>query len=402
MKQRIAIVGAGFAGLWSALGAARVVDIQGKRDHVEVVLIAPEPTLHVRPRLYERGAAQMVAPLKEIFDLVEVRYVQGHVEEIRTAARELTVADPKNARSVMSYDRLVLAAGSRLFQPDIPGLKAHAFNVDQIGEAIRLEKHIAALSKRPDTPSRNTVVVAGGGFTGIEAAAEMPARLRDSLGEGADIKVIIVEQAAEIGPDLGPGPRPVIKQALAELGVSVRAGNGVAAIEADGVRLSGGEHIASHTVIWTAGARASALTEQIPGTRDRYGRLHVNRDLGVAGVEGVFASGDVAHALTDDEGHVTMMSCQHAMNLGRFAGHNVAADLLGLKMLAYSQPRYVTCLDLGPWGAVFTEGWDRQVKLVGAQAKALKRQINTQRIYPPRADRAEALAAADPLRMVVA
>lgn len=96
------------------------------------------------------------------------------------------------------------------------------------------------------------------------------------------------------------------------------------------------------------------------------------------------------------------MSCQHAMNLGRSSGHNVAADLLGEAQIPYSQPRYVTCLDLGPWGAVYTGGWDRQVKMTGGVAKALKAQINTQWIYPPSADRAEALALADPRRIVVA
>ena len=62
----------------------------------------------------------------------------------------------------------------------------------------------------------------------------------------------------------------------------------------------------------------------------------------------------------------------------------------------------MTCLDLGPWGAVYTEGWDRQVKLSGAEAKALKTRINTEWIYPPSANRAEALASADPRRIVVA
>jgi NADH dehydrogenase len=90
------------------------------------------------------------------------------------------------------------------------------------------------------------------------------------------------------------------------------------------------------------------------------------------------------------------------MNLGRSAGHNVAADLLGLAPIPYSQPKYVTCLDLGPWGAVYTEGWEREVRLVGADAKKLKSQINSEWIYPPSADRAEALAAADPNRIVVA
>ena len=116
----------------------------------------------------------------------------------------------------------------------------------------------------------------------------------------------------------------------------------------------------------------------------------------------VFATGDCAYAATDNEGNYASMSCQHAMNLGRSAGHNVAADLIGDDFIPYSQPAYVTCLDLGSWGAVYTEGWDRQVKLTGATGKALKTQINTQWIYPPAGDRAELLALADPRRIVVA
>jgi len=124
--------------------------------------------------------------------------------------------------------------------------------------------------------------------------------------------------------------------------------------------------------------------------------------LKVTGVEAVYATGDCAYAATDEVGNHAAMSCQHAMNLGRSAGHNAAADLLGEAPLPYSQPKYVTCLDLGPWGAVYTEGWDRVVKMEGAQAKALKTQINSEWIYPPAANRAEALAAADPQRIVVA
>lgn len=96
------------------------------------------------------------------------------------------------------------------------------------------------------------------------------------------------------------------------------------------------------------------------------------------------------------------MTCQHAIALGRSAGNNAAADLLGVAPIAYSQPKYVTCLDLGEWGALYTEGWDRQVVLTGAEGKQLKTQINTQWIYPPAAIRETALAAADPLIPVVA
>jgi NADH dehydrogenase len=84
-----------------------------------------------------------------------------------------------------------------------------------------------------------------------------------------------------------------------------------------------------------------------------------------------------------DADHPAPMSCQHAIPMGKFAGHNAAADLLGLPLLSYDQADYVTCLDLGAAGAVFTRGWDRHVLYTGATAKRLKEQINRRDIVPP-------------------
>lgn len=401
MTKHILVVGAGFAGMWSALSAARLLDQHSDQD-VAITLVAPDPHLHVRPRLYEEGPANFKAPLTEIFDAVGVTFVQGMVERIHTDRRTVDVIGVNQQVVTLDYDRLILAAGSRLFRPAVPGLAEHTFSVDQTDEAVELETHLRNLALQPDTAARNTIVVAGGGFTGIETAAEMPVRLRAVLGEHVDVNVIIVEKAEAIGPDLGAGPRPVIEEALRELGVTLRLGTGVMSVDAGGVTTSDGQRIESSTVIWAAGVRASSLTEQISARRDATGRLFVDRNLAVEGVPGVYATGDVACAATDEEGNHTLMSCQHAMNLGRSAGHNAVADLLGLAQIPYSQPKYVTCLDLGPWGAVYTEGWNREVKMQGKDAKQLKHQINSEWIYPPQADRAQALAAADPLRIVVA
>lgn len=403
MSQRILVIGAGFAGMWSALAAARLLDRTGRTD-VEVALIAPAPELHVRPRLYEHDPKRMAVPLGDIFTTTGIRFIAGLVEQIDVEGRQVRVAavGSDTSQQVIGYDRLVIAAGSRLHCPPIPGLKEHTFNVDQIAAAAELETHIHGLAARPHTVRRNTIVVAGAGFTGIETAAEMPARLRQALGDGTPVNVVMVERCADIGPDLGPGPRPTIVQALKELGVTWKLGSGVGKVDAHGVTLENGERIDADTVIWTAGARASSLTAQIPAARDNFGRLHVDANLQVKGLRDVFATGDCAYAATDDAGNHAAMSCQHAMNLGRSAGHNVAADLVGERFIPYSQPNYVTCLDLGPWGAVYTEGWDRQVKLSGALGKALKTTINTEWIYPPTGSRAELLASADPHRIVVA
>lgn len=400
MKQHILIVGAGFGGVWSALSAARLLDQHGRSD-VAISVLAPQAELRIRPRFYEPEVHQMKAPLAELFNAVGVTFIQGAAEQIDVVGKRVSYTDAQGLRNDIAYDRLVMAAGSCVFRPDIDGLKQHAFDVDQIESAARLEQHLKSLASLPASTARNTVVVAGGGFTGIETATEMPGRLRAILGENANIRVIIVDRGAKIGAALGAGISPTIIEASEALGVEWRVNASVASVDANGVTLADGQRIEANTVIWTVGVRASALTTQVPAERDAQGRLHVDRNLKVKGQEHVYATGDVAYAATDDEGNFAVMSCQHAIVLGRHSGNNVAADLLGVEPVPYSQPKYVTCLDLGAWGAVYTEGWDRQVKLLRDEAKALKSQINSVWIYPPAADRATALAAADPLIPIV-
>ncbi|MDH1265691.1 FAD-dependent oxidoreductase [Pseudomonas sp. GD03944] len=396
MGNHILIVGAGFAGLWSALGAMRLLDQQNRSD-VQVTLLAPQAELRIRPRFYEPDAHSLFAPLDALFDATGVRFVQGLALQIDTQGREVTYRTADGEQAVLGYDRLILAAGSQLFRPPVPGLAEHAFDVDRIEQAVRLEQHLMGLASQPDTPARNTVVVVGGGFTGIETATELPTRLRDILGDDAKVRVVVIDRGAQIGAALGDGIRPAIVDASRELGLEWQLGTSVASIDAGGVVLDNGQRIDASTVVWTVGFRASPLTEQIPAPRDPTGRLQVDGYLRVEGLSDVYAAGDTARAATDELGNICAMSCQHAIPLGRYAGHNAAADLIGVKPRVYSQPKYVTCLDLGAWGAVYTEGWDRQQKLVGAEAKELKQQINTLWIYPPAAtDRAAALAAADP------
>ncbi|WP_426107175.1 NAD(P)/FAD-dependent oxidoreductase [Pseudomonas sp. TWR1-1-3] len=396
MKQQILIIGAGFGGMWTALSATRLLDIHG-HNQVEVTVLAPQAELRIRPRFYEPEAHRLVAPIGELLDAVGVTFIKGAAETIDVQQKHVVYTDAAGARQIRPYDKLVLATGSGLALPDTQGVAQYAFDVDQIEQAIRLENHLKSLAELPPSRGRNTVVVAGGGFTGIETATEMPARLRAILGEHVDMEVIIVDRGEKVGASLGAEISQSIAEASDELGVTWRLKSSVVAVDEQGVTLGDGQRIEAKTVIWTTGVRASSLTAQIPGERDGLGRLHVDAHLQVKGQQDIFATGDVAYAATDDLGNHALMTCQHAIVLGRHAGNNVAAQILGVAPVAYSQPKYVTCLDLGGWGAVYTEGWDRQVKLTRQEGKALKTQINTVWIYPPAADRDVAWAAADPL-----
>lgn len=383
--QRIVVVGGGFAGFWSAVGAARCLEESGiNTEQVEVVLVSRDGYLTIRPRLYEADLEGIRVPLDRPLDSVGVRRMEGTVYNIDLDSRVIKV-DQEDEEVELSYDRLVLAAGSHLYRPDVPGLDAHAFSVDTYDEALKLYQHLHELPSQPDVPGRYTVTVIGAGFTGLEVATEMVERVREVAGKSnADAaRVVLIERAPYVGPDLGPAPRPFIEQALHDLGVEVRLGTAPARIREEGVELANtGEYIHALTTVWTAGLRASPLTELLPVERDELGRLPTDQVLKVKGLEGVFAAGDVAHAMTDGE-HASLMSCQHATPQGKWAGHNAASDLLGEDLLPYRQEAYVTCLDLGAWGALFTNGWERIVKSKGAEAKEMKRSINQERIYPP-------------------
>ena len=402
MHTSILVVGAGFGGLWSALSAVRLLD-QHQRLDVSVTVLAPQAELRVRPRFYEHELAPTVAPLGELFDVVGVNFVHGSASAIDPAAKRVAYTDANGVEQSLTYDRLILATGSQVARPaTIEGVEQHTFDVDSYASAQRLADHLQALGQQPSSLQRNTVVVVGGGFTGIETATEMPARLRAVLGEDADVRVIVVDRSQTIGASMGQAISDVVAQACEQMAVTWRLGAAVRSVDETGVWLGNGEHIQTSTVVWAVGVKASPLTEQIPGERDMSGRLHVDPTLKVRGQDAIYAAGDTAFAASDDVGNHALMTCQHAIALGRSAGNNAAADLLGVAPTPYSQVKYVTCLDLGAWGAVYTEGWDRKVLLTGAEGKALKTQINTQWIYPPAADRVAALAAADPLIPVVA
>ncbi|HEY3911016.1 MAG TPA: FAD-dependent oxidoreductase [Stellaceae bacterium] len=396
--QRIVVLGAGFAGLWAALGAARKLDELGiGPDRVEVTVIDRSAWHSIRVRNYEADLAQTRVPLDEVLRPAGVDRVEAEVTEIDFERRQVFCSGTAGS-SLVPYDRLVFALGSRIARPPIPGLAAHAFDVDTYDAGCRLNAHIASLPARQPSPGRYTVLIVGAGLTGIEAATEMPGKLRAAIGDAAgEPRVILADRQPWIGSDMGEEARAVIEEALAALGVETRPGVSVAAIDETGVTLATGERIAAATVVWCAGLQAHPLTRLFPVARDRFGRVPVDAALKVEGMAAEFATGDAAWFKIDGE-HSCVMSCQHGRPMGRFAGHNVVCDLLGLAMLPLEIDWYTTILDLGPWGAVCTAGWDRRVRVTGAAAKRTKNMINRERIYPPRSrDRREILDAAAPI-----
>jgi NADH dehydrogenase len=217
--------------------------------------------------------------------------------------------------------------------------------------------------------------------------------------------LLLVDRGAWPGQALGVASRAVIADALVAAGVALRMATSVAAITPGGLVVvdaataaagtagSDGEAIAADLVLLCTGLVAAGFSRAVPGAHDAIGRVRVDADLRAPAAPAIFVAGDAAAADTGS-GHLALQSCQHALQLGRAAGENAALDLLGRPTRPYAQPRYVTCLDLGRSGALFTEGWDRALVDAGAAMGQRKRYINEVVIVPPaEADRAGLLAA---------
>jgi len=395
--KRILVIGAGFAGLWSAVGAARKLDkLRVADDQVEVLVLSREPYHAIRVRNYEADLSEIRIPLADLLDPVGVKWLESDVERIDLKSHRVTLSSQHSGRT-LDYDRLVLAAGAPLLRPPLPGLRAYGFSVDTYNEALKLQTHIERLGSQGESEGQFTVLVVGAGLVGIEIACELPGMLQAAGAPREAIRVILADRADHVGSTMGPYAQPVIESALAELNIETRTAVSIASIDERGAELATGERIPARTVVWCGGMAASNLADGCPAERDKFGRLAVDEFMKVRGLQDVFAAGDVAYGLMDDA-HYSVMSCQHSRPMGRFAGHNVVCDLLGEDPLALRIDWYVTVLDLGPWGAVYTEGWDRRVVATGEEAKRTKREINCRRIVPPRnGDRAAILDAAAPI-----
>jgi NADH:ubiquinone reductase (H+-translocating) len=392
---RILVLGAGFAGLWAAIGAARKLDEMGPRSaDVDILVVDRNPYHNIRVRNYEVDLSNAAIPLAELLDPIGVNHVLGEVQAIDVARQQVTVKT-SHGKEAFTYDRLVLTLGSELVRPPIPGLAEYSFDVDTYAAALRLDAHLASLGDQAASEARSTVVIVGAGFTGIEVATEMPAKL-DRAGVTDHRRIVLVDPSPVVGATIGQDARPVINAALSALGIETMLGITVASVDASGITLSSAEVIPTKTVVWCAGMRASPFAAELGGERDGHGCVMVDQFMRAPGLRNVFAAGDVASCVVDGV-HSTVMSCQFARPMGRFAGHNVVADLLGQPMLPLHIDWYVTVLDLGAWGALYTVGWDRKVRTTGAAAKTTKLTINHERIYPPRnGSRADLLAAAAP------
>lgn len=337
MAHDVIIAGGGFAGVNAARELERLVPKQSTR----LILVNDVNFLLYTPLLPEAAAGTLeprhvVTPLRDLLKRTYLRLgaVSGH----DPAARTVTLTTHDGELEQLRYDQLLLATGSVSRSLPIEGLDRHAIGFKSLADAIWLRNHLIETlegANATEDPERRgellTYVFVGGGYSGLEALAELQDFAVDAIQRYPRARLhgmrwILVEAMDRVLPEI---PSDLADYAVGELrgrGIEIRLGTQLESVAADHVRLSTGELIPARTVVWTAGVAAHPSLRAMSVPLDERGRVPVDDRLAVAGLPGVYAAGDCA-AVPNPDGGVCPPTAQHAIRQARVAARNMAADL---------------------------------------------------------------------------
>lgn len=379
-RERVVIVGAGFAGFHAARTLSGLVG-----SAVEIVLVNPTDYFLYLPLLPEVTAG-ILEPRRVAVPLATgcpgVRPLLGTADGVDLTCRRLSFTDPNGDHRSLDYDRLVLAVGSVNKLLPIPGIAEHAYGYRSMAEALYLRDHLVRqveLARACDDPRRRaehcTFVVVGAGYTGTEVAAHgqlltMDAAERCPGLDRCSMRWLLLDTAARVLPELDPRLSAAAHKVLTRRGVEIRTNTTVEQAFYGGVGLLGGDVVPSRTLIWCVGVRPDPLIESL-GLPTRRGRLVVDEYLTVPGYPEIYACGDAA-AVPDltRSGELTAMTAQHAQRQGERAAHNIAASYGHGRRRPYRHRDLGRAVDLGGAQAAATVSG---TALSGVTAKAITR-----------------------------
>lgn len=368
VTARVVIVGAGFGGLATAKALAgsevAVTLIDQHNYHLFVPLLYQVATAALSP-------ADIAEPIRHILSgAANVNVVMGRVTGIDQGARQVLLADG----SGIAYDRLVIATGSTSTYFGHDAWAPYAPSLKSLEEARTIRTRVLQAferAERTQDPAERarlmTIVVVGGGPTGVEMAGSIAELAHHALAR--DFRHIDPTTARVILVEAGPRLLTAFPEALAayalgsleRLGVSVMTGQAVQDIDAEGVTLAG-RVVPAATVIWGAGVRASPAAGWLGVTPDRNGRIPVEPDLSVTGCPDVFALGDTA-LIRDAAGEPLPGLAQVAQQQGSHLGRALREALTqGKPLPSFTFRNRGNAAIVGRHAAIFDFGRGRRLK----------------------------------------
>ncbi|TWU19683.1 NAD(P)/FAD-dependent oxidoreductase [Allorhodopirellula heiligendammensis] len=336
---RIVVLGGGFAGAY----CVKQLEKSLRGVDVEITLVNEQNYFVFTPMLVEAAtsaleARHVVVPLRGF--LRTSRFVMARISSIDIAGKTVTTQPEFGSHVVLPFDHLVMSLGSVTSMPDVPGVHEFAFGLKTLADATVLRDRAIGMLEManlaPDHAHRQswlTFAIVGAGYTGVEAAGEFNAFLKEAIRNypnvrETDIRVMLLQRSGRILDALDEAMSEKASKVLRRDGVDIRLNESVAEISETSFMLKSGEKVNSHTVIWSAGVAPPALLRDSGLPTNPRGYLQCDRDLRVQGHDNVWGVGDCA-SNPDGDGNPYPPTAQHALREGRQAATNLAAVLQG-------------------------------------------------------------------------
>lgn len=340
-RQRIVILGGGFAGVYTAL---RLEKTLARDPDIEIVLVSRDNFLLFTPMLHEVATGELaptdiINPLRKL--LRRVNLFLGEVESIDLPGKTVTVSHGDgHHHHELAYDHLVLALGASTNFFNLPGLQERALTMKSLGDALHLRNHVIKNLEEADfeccaglRESLLTVVVAGAGFAGVETIGGLNDFVRESLKFYPHLKeemlrFVLVDAGPAVLPELSPKLGAYAQKKLARRKIEIILNAKVESVSDHGVKLSNGATIKTNTLIWTGGNAPHPLLTTLPCQKER-GRPLVNEFLEVPEWPGVWAAGDCAAIRDPRTGKLYPPTAQHGLRQGKVLAQNLEAAIRG-------------------------------------------------------------------------
>ncbi len=341
--MRILILGGGFGGVYTTMALHKAF---GRRDDIDIALIDQKNYFVFQPMLAEviSGSVDILhtfTPFRELCPSLSL-YV-GEVERIDLGDRVVIVnAGMRSQPLTISYDHLVLALGRVENFSVVRGLQEYGFQFKNLGDALVLRSRLISLletaDSEPDAETRRrllTVVMAGGGFSGVEAIAAVNDFLRKVIYryprlDPSDLPMVLLQSGPRILPELPESLSLYAQRLLDRRQVELRLRTRLAAVTADEAILNDGKRIAAKTVIATVGAASNPVLTALPCEQEQ-GRIRVDDYLEVPGYPGVWALGDCAFIIDQKSGAPCPPTAQYAVAEAKCLAANIVAAINGGK-----------------------------------------------------------------------
>ncbi|MGZ2360171.1 FAD-dependent oxidoreductase [Streptomyces sp. 372A] len=328
-QHRIIVLGAGYAG---AIAAGRVAK-RLRREDVTVTLVNAEPDFVERVRMHQLAAGQDLRPrpFTEMFAGTGVELKVGRVTGVDVDRKAVTVESADGAEE-LAYDSLVYALGSAWNTQGVPGAAEHAHEIASRPGALRLRDRLAALA-----PGQSVLIV-GGGLTGLEAATEF-AEARPDLD-------IALAARGGLGDWLSPKGRAHVRKVFDRLGITVHENTAVAEVGAGHVTTAEGTSFPAAVTVWTTGFAVHPLAAATTLETSETGQIVVDATMRSVSHPDVYAIGDAA-LVAGPGGKPLRMSCASGGPTAWQAADALAARLAGTKIPSTPLRYFNQCVSLG-------------------------------------------------------